>query len=187
MTDLFTLPELASYLQTDVDTATAMLARDIATGAVRLAAGQQLTAGTAVLDVVVDPWTTTIVLPQRPVTAVTSVQSYADDNVTLTAVPFTWRGSAGVKLTTAPWAEARMKVTYTAGSDDPMFLAVAKGVALAAAARLYANPTNERAETIGDYSHTTAVESLGTVLTDAEQRTLRARYGIAVASVPIRL
>ena len=51
MADLFTLEELASYLQQNVDTASATLARSLATGLVKRAAGgHDFTADTTVPD-----------------------------------------------------------------------------------------------------------------------------------------
>ena len=82
---LVTVAELASFLQQDVDTATATLLIEMATGKVQDATGQILIAGTctAVIDVdVFDPCSTQayeeyLDLPQSPVRSVSSVEPVA--------------------------------------------------------------------------------------------------------------
>jgi hypothetical protein len=72
---LVTASELASYLQQDVDTATATLVIEMATGKVQAAAGQRLVAATSTFLIDVPwgdcgPW---LSLPQMPVRSVSSV------------------------------------------------------------------------------------------------------------------
>lgn len=73
---LVTVPELASVMQQDLDTATATLAVEIATGAVQSAAGQrivQVAGDTVVLDLDQLDGGEFLYLPEGPVTAVASV------------------------------------------------------------------------------------------------------------------
>ena len=74
--DMFTLSELASYLQRDLDTASATLAQASGQRIVRTYLRQDVTTATytgAKLRIVPDRTSWRVDLPQRPVTAVSSV------------------------------------------------------------------------------------------------------------------
>lgn len=162
MTDLFTLPELASYLQRDLDTATATLAQQGAQEIVRAYTRQELTQGTytaAVLPIVAagDSWR--VDLPQRPVTAVTTV--VVNGTTYTLGTDWAWNGySPWIRLARLVYATDAFQdaptatVTYVAGyATAPPDV---KAVALAIAARQYDNPRGLRMESIDDYSGTRA-------------------------------
>ena len=76
MADLFTLEELASYLQRDLDTATAVIAQKSAQAAVRRYCRRDFTSTAytdSLLPIEASGDSYVVRLPQRPVTAVTSV------------------------------------------------------------------------------------------------------------------
>jgi hypothetical protein len=175
---LFTLEELASYLQQDLDTASAMLARTTATAIVEQVTGPlESRTSTANLPILVDG---TIELPTTVVTAGTSV------GIDETAQTFTWyRPFPLLRLTdyTAPsdpddWYYA--EVTWTHGY--PVVPDLAKAVALSVAARAYvvAPPPGVTLQ-IDDYRESTSAsasgESSSVMLTDLERRALESLGG----------
>lgn len=194
MADLFTVSELASYLQRDVDTSSATLAKESAQAIVRQYAQQEFTSTTytgALLPIDVQGWGYVVNFPQRPVTAVTSV---AVNGTTYTlGADYAWNGFApyirlaDVESSTANFADDPVAtVTYTAGfSTVP---ADVKAVALAVAARQYDNPTGVRQQSIDDYSVTRAGaddDLAGVTLLKAEAKILD-RYKVRAGSVPVR-
>ena len=155
MADWFTLGELASHLQQDVDTSTATLARANAQALIQSHTGQLIEEGTstlAVLPVLLDDrfaalgYARGAELPQRPATAVTAVVA---DGVTLPAASYEWDGFQLVGVSTT---ERRVSVTYTHGVATVP--AGVKACALMVAARLYRNPDQLSQESIADYSAT---------------------------------
>jgi hypothetical protein len=160
---LVTAPELASLLQQDVDTATATLAIEIATGAVQSAAGQRIVeviGDVLVIDLDAHDCSPYLSLPERPVTAVTSA------TVGATAVTdFTpqlsrgrlWR-SLGWRSATLPYWNSPSTVTvvythgYPAGHQK---LQLARGVTFELAKTGYNAVAGSGAvvrESIDDYS-----------------------------------
>lgn len=131
---LFELTELASYLQDDLDTSSATLARELATGLVEEVTGPlESQESTIVLPV----WQNGIVeLPMDVVTAVTSVVDNLSNSRT-----FTWQRPYPVlhiedwdpPVTLDEWGY----VTVTLTHGYTVVPVVAKAVALAVAARAY--------------------------------------------------
>lgn len=120
-----------------------------------------------------------LVLPERPVTAVSQV-TVAGDVVDPAGY---YTSSDALRLMFGElWGSPDLEVTVTYSHGfDPVpadVVAVVAGIA----ARLYRNPDGYRSETIGDYSYT--VDGSGP-LTDLE-RSLLSRYRVTAASVPIR-
>lgn len=158
---LYSLEEFASYVQSDVDTATATLLRDLALGALQAELGQVLTVvEDDVIEVAPDGWT--LVLPELPVAAVSEVVDLATSDV-VTGWTLNRGGVLGL-----PYLYARVQVTYSHGYNA--FPLAFKKVALQAAGRAYVNPTGEKSETIGGI----AVSHGEIELTDAERRLLDA-------------
>lgn len=194
MADLFTVSELAAYLQRDLDTSSATLAKDSAQAIVRAYAQQEFSSTTytsALLPIDVAGWSYVVRFPQRPVTAVTSV---AVNGTTYTlGTDYAWNGYAPyIRLTYADLSSANFQddpvatVTYTAGFTTVP--ADVKAVALAVAARQYDNPRGIRQQSIDDYSISRAGtddDLAGVSLLRAEQRILD-RYRVRAGSVPIR-
>lgn len=194
MADLFTVSELASYLQRDLDTASATLAKDSAQAIVRQYAQQEFTSTTytgALLPIDVHRWSYVVNFPQRPVTAVSSVA--VNGTTYVSGTDYAWNGYSPfirldyVESSTATFADEPVAtVTYTAGFATVP--ADVKAVALAVAARQYDNPRGIRQESIDDYSVSRAGaddDLAGVTLLKAEQRILD-RYRVRAGSVPIR-
>lgn len=181
-----TVSDLATYLQRDLDaadTATATQALDTASGAIRSYTRQTLSAATTT-DQLRANWSSEIVLPERPVSAVASVVvagPYWSQTLTSTDYRWTRQGSLYVSpLAGSPadgrgsWGgpEATVTVTYTHGfaviPDD------IRGICLAMATRSMAVPVSAgvASESIGSYSVSFDIAAASTP-TEAEHRTLR--------------
>lgn len=161
MTDLFTPTDLASFLQRDLDTASATLAIRIAHGVMRAYTKQTLTQATTTDALRITPDDMRVYLPQHPVTAVTAVvvsgNTLAQGNGWS---GYTWDGAGWhlqislASTVLATWQLAawpRAVVTYTHGYATPPDELV--GVGLSIAARAYDNPRGLRQEAIDDYQH----------------------------------
>lgn len=198
MADLFTLTELASFLQRDLDTSSATLARAAGQSAVRKFLRLDVDARTytgVILPIEVVGANYAVQLPQRPVTAVTTV-TVAGTTYTegATSDGWAWDGwSQTVLLSnlTTPaddfHAGDYAVVTFDAGwSSIPDDI---KGVAMAVAARQYDNPQGLRSRSVDDYSETMAGsdEALASAagLLPSERATLR-EYRASAGSVRIR-
>lgn len=193
MADMLATPaDLASLLQQDVDTATATLVLEASTAAVQAACGPipqrliQVLGDTLTVLGTTESW---LDLPQRPVTAVTSVTL---DGQLLTAV--TAGGSAtGYRLIgnrlwrTAGWqtycgepstAVIECDHGYPAGHQR---LQLAKGAVLSISKAMYANPSGVASEAIDDYRVSFArAEAEAAATLDAAPflgRSLRKQYG----------
>jgi hypothetical protein len=191
MADLFTVSELASYLQRDLDTSSATLAKESAQGIVRAYCNQEITTATNTsvkLPIDVESWSYVVYLPQRPVVAVSSVTvngvTYVD------GTDYAWNGfSPYIRLRKVDEAAAAFEdepvavVTYTSGySTVPPAV---KAVALAVAARQYDNPQGLRQVSVDDYAETRAGaddDLAGVSLLKAE-RAILDRYKRTVGSV----
>lgn len=125
---------------------------------------------TAVTETVTLPgtWDTVLLLPQRPVTAVTSI-SIDDTAVTMTDVD--WRRDGTMQG--VAWGGDLATVTvnyshgYTAVPDD------VRHVVLNLAARIWDNPTAVRQQTVGSFSESVtlpALQAWETVVLDRHRR-----------------
>lgn len=178
MADMFATPaELASHLQVpEVDTASATLAIEGATGAVQAACGGQRMLPVADDTVTLRGGARSVWLPQRPVTAVGAVTTISSGVVTARVLGTDYT-VFGAELVWAPrygvWPEF-VTVTYSHGWTT--IPAAVKGVCLSLAGRLYANPQGLRSETVGAVSWTVAGASsdVGPGLTEAELSALAA-------------
>lgn len=157
---LVTLDEFASHLQEDVDTATATLAIEIATGVVQAATCQRL------IFVAADPFTLYLdeydtghylELPELPVTAASNftVGGAAVTDVTPDLPrgrlyrPAGWRSSVTYPL----YAPSTVTGIYSHGlQPGDRRLQFARSLVLALAAAAYGNPGGASREQIDDYS-----------------------------------
>ena len=191
MTDLFTVSELASYLQRDLDTSSATLAKDSGQAIVRGYCRQDISSATYTgvkLRCVPDKAYWRVDLPQRPVTAVSSVA--VNGTAYVLGTNYAWDGlSPYIRLSDLTYSTAAFQdspvatVTYTAGYAT--IPAEVKAVALAVAGRQYDNPRGLRSESIDDYSGTHAgsdADLAGTSLLPPE-RAILDRYRITAGSV----
>lgn len=138
---------LGRQLTTDEETQMEALLADVS-AAIRAYTGQEITAGTS-SDVRLRTRGDKVRLPQRPVTAVGSV-----DSMTAVALGFTWYAGDTITLDavdTVGWVD----VTYDHGYEEipPDLIAVACNIAM----RAFGTPTEQtgmQSESIGTYSYT---------------------------------
>jgi hypothetical protein len=155
---------------------------------VQIAAGREILAGTGT-HLLAGTWGSDLVLPQTPVTSVTSVSV---NGVALGSGDYAWnsrallrRGGtfdeAGADPGSATWGgpSSTISVTYAWGEEAvPTW---AKSVTLRAIARVVGNPSQVTQESLGVYSATYAqVTGDGSHITRAERKYLR-RIGGRVA------
>jgi hypothetical protein len=157
---LVTLEELASYLQEDVDTATATLAIEIATGLVQAATCQRLI---YVADdpfvLYVDEYDTSpwLELPELPVTAFSSIQVGATAVSDVTADLSRgrlYRRTGWRSVAVYPWNQpSTVSGVYSHGYQvGDRKLQLARSVTLVIAAAAYGNPIAATREQIDDYA-----------------------------------
>jgi hypothetical protein len=182
---LATPSDLASHLQSDLDTATATLALETVTGWIQDYLGQRVTQVTNE-TVTLDGGERVLYLPQRPVVSVGAVTTtdYLGDTETpvlgadyrVRGYRLIWSGYGRV------WPEV-VTVTYSHGYGSSIVPQGIRGVCLSAAARMYQNPESLRSETVGGVSWTAAGSGvdLGPGLTDAERLTLSAYRAVTIA------
>lgn len=195
---LVTAPELASAMEQDLDTASAELAIQIATGVVQSAAGQRIieVVGDSVqIDLDVSDCSLYLNLPERPVTAVASatvgITAVTDYSVQLSKGRL-WR-SLGWRSATLPYWNSPSTVTvvythgYPAGHQK---LQLARGVVLELARTAYNAAAGSGAivrEQIDDYAvqYAEMAASIETALDPqgALARSLRREYGRPTGSV----
>lgn len=145
---LVTATQFATYLQSDLDTASANQALRIASGIVTSRSGQQFLPGTSTVALAAPAgqWRS---LPQRPVNPGSPI------TVLLNGLPVTDWTLVGDRLFRyAGWLAdfynaPIVTVTYSHGGAVPT---VAEGAVLAVAADIYENPSSLSSETIDDYT-----------------------------------
>lgn len=169
-TVLFELAELDSLVPGSLDTATATLARTMATSLVQAYTGQTLflVAG----DTVDLPgaWGAIIDLPQRPVVNVSAVSL---GGLALGTPSYSVLGNSLYRP--GGWYPS-VAVTYTHGYET--IPGPIRAAALGIARRLYENPGGYRSETIGSYSYTVggAADAVGGLTLTADEKLLLRRY-----------
>lgn len=176
-TVLFELSELASFVQSDLDQATATLARELATGVVQDEISQQIFRSQTTDRLPrhhIDP--SVLVLPQKPVDTTQPITCIGVESG-LTYTAFEVYGQR-LELDCGTWDE-QVDVTYTHGfSVIPKAI---KSVALACAARVVTNPAGVRSTGVGDvnvsYAGSDADLTSGAYLTDHEKKMIR-RFGV---------
>lgn len=177
MATLATPSDLASWLQKDLDTATATLALTVASQRIRDHVGWSITQETAAVFTLDGPASPCAAL-WLPTLLVNSVASVVENGVTLTVVTgFDWTSYGKLIRVSRPWYSRPRSIVatvnhgYAPGSAD---LDNAKGVCLSLAARVYENPSGLRSYTVGGVSETYAGNAgeLGPGLTDQEKRDL---------------
>lgn len=192
MADMLASPsELAAFLQSDVDTASATLALELATGLVQAACGQRLVQVTETVTLDVDqlddgPW---LPLPEGPVTAVGPVLVGAAA-VTDYAAQLRrgrlyrasgWRGATLLSSWSAP---STVTVTYTHGFPaGDQRLQLARSAVLAFAAVAYGNPAGAVSEQIDDYAVRYEAAAARLEASPVLAAALRHRYGRPPGSV----
>lgn len=191
---LATRADLAAMLQVDEDTipqATADIVLSAATAVVQAAARQRLVAVAADTATLVGGSSMYLRLPERPVTAVTTVTLDGDD-LTAGTGHENYRLSAGRLYRRCGWlttgtdcyAPSEISVVYSHGYEtgDPR-LQLAQGYTLAIARAVYANPDGTVREQIDDY--VVAYEAAASALTPAMAARLRSVYGRRAGMVAV--
>ena len=175
---LFDLTDLAAYLQQDIDTASATLARTMATGLIVNYTNQNIESATYTHKLPIDG-NATIRLPQRPVTAITSVTVAG---VTLTAdTDWDWDGITALVVLdgyTPDDEDWQATVVYTAGYATVP--ADVKAVALDLAAQFYTRTPGVASESIDDYRVQYSAADVG--LAERHKQILR-KYKMRLGSV----
>jgi hypothetical protein len=183
MEPLATPTQLGAFMQETIATtdASALLYLSIASGMVRDALQQQIS---AVADevILVDPLDGAyVLLPELPIGAVTLVETF-DGTAWVTADPATYTVSKRLGMIAAkpgygaswPSAPESWRVTYSHGFNTVPDAIV--GVVLGVAARAYASPVAVDSERIGGYQVKYLIESAG--FSPLEQLSL-SRYKVA--------
>lgn len=175
---LATPADLASALQQDLDASTATLWVEVATAVVQAAAGQRILEvvdDTATLLGTTDSW---LDLPQRPVTAVTSVE--------LDGEPITdWQLFGSRMYRRCGWATcwtepSKVVVVNTHGYPNAdQGLQLARGAVLGLAQAAYSNPAagSVSREQIDDYAVAYAAVQAAMDASPALASALRRQYG----------
>jgi len=185
---LATTADLALLMQQELDTPTATLLLAAATATVQAACRQRLV---AVADAELSLLGTTsswLDLPERPVTAVTTVVL---DGVTLTAGTSakSYRLFGDRLWRTCGWAEcagrpSSVQVTVSHGyADAAQDLELAKAATLSLARGAYSNPAGVAREQIDDYAVAYEAAASQMDASPALQRALRAKYGRRAGAV----
>ncbi|GIE35905.1 hypothetical protein Ait01nite_089500 [Actinoplanes italicus] len=181
MADMLITPaELASALQVDeVDTASATLVIELATGKVQAAAGQRLVAAVSTFVIDVDPcdygpWLT---IPQLPVRSVGAVLI---DGVTYTdwllRSQRLWRRNGWISRLDQPTQVTVQDVAH-GYLDGSQALQPARGIVLGLSMVGYGNPGGAISESIDDYKVTYAEADARMQVTDSMRDLLIAAYG----------
>lgn len=182
---LATASDLASFLQQDLDTATATLLIEMGTSIVQAVTGQrivQVVGDVLTIDLEVCDYSLWLDLPQRPVTAVASASvgatAVTDYTVQLSRGRL-WR-AMGWRSATLPYynSPSTVTVTYTHGyAAGDQRLQPARQAVLSLAASAYVNPSGAIREQIDDYSVAYEAMSARMDAAPALQELLRKQYG----------
>lgn len=180
--------DLASLLQKDVDTASATLAVEVCTAVVQAAAGGQrivqVIGDTEVIDLDGGFCGVYLTLPQRPVTAVSSVTigttAVTDYTVQLSRRRL-WRAAGWQTVTgTSYWLTQPSTVTvvYTHGyAAGDQRLQLGRGAVLSLARGLFENPGGVASEKIDDYAVAYAQASAALDASPALRDLIHKQYG----------
>jgi hypothetical protein len=171
--------DLATHLQQDLDTSSATLALELATGAIQDEAGWRIVAET-VAGYLCSPSANMVVLPTAHLTALAMTDAGAP---LVQGVSMLW-STNGLVLRKAyngmldvPFY-GPVVATFTHGYPANQLPQTLRGLCLNIAARLYDNPTGLRSESVGQASETkspggrSGSSNSGSSLTDDELRQL---------------
>jgi len=191
--DFVTAEDVATYVQSDVDTASADLAIASAEALVRGFCRQTLSeaSSTAVLPVQLGDAGWYVDLPERPVTAVTSVEvngtAYAAGTGYQVDGSRIWLADVSSSADDfAPVDTAEVAYDHGYASASQQFAEI-KAVVLSVAGRLYDNPRGMRMESVEGYTYTrggSGDDILGATLSRTERDALR-RYRVTAGVVRV--
>lgn len=185
MADQLATPEdLASFLQRDdLDASTATLLVECATGVIQATVGQRIVRATTTPSIPggFSQW---LNLPQWPVVSVATVE--------LAGTAITDWSLIGVRLWRAngwqpSWTPVMVDVTYTHGhASEDQALQFGRSAVLGLCAPFYPNPTGASSVKIDDYAETYAAMQTAMNGNQPLMGALRAAYGAAVGTTPMR-
>lgn len=183
MADQLATPEqLASFLQQDLDAATADVLLNAATAVVQAAARQRLVEvedDTLTRIGTTEAW---LWLPERPVSEVTSIEldgealTVGDDlKEYLDATGALWRACGWAACS---WRPSTVVVVYSHGYPaDDQRLELARGATLTLAATPYSNPSGASQVKIDDYAEVYSALAARMEAATGLKRALRSQYG----------
>lgn len=184
MADQLATPEdLASALQRELDTASAILAIEVATAVIQVACGGRRIV--RVVDDTEEVWggsDNLLRLRNAPIVSVSSV-TYAGSALTQGTASGTWRLARfgiwrDLGWTECSWEPSPVTVVYTHGyATGSQELQLARGVALSIARGLFENPTGATREQIDDYSVAYAEAAAALDAAASLKGLLRKQYG----------
>lgn len=172
-----TAEDLRRFLRrTTIDTDAANLVLNLAGQAIRAELGQQLDHVTGDTYVCGPGEGRVLLLPELPVTAVTSVAEYGQQLVE--GDDYEWSHAGTLTRLGGAWPAAARSVVVTYDHGHPEPPPVLRAVCVQVAARVFVNPQATTSLSIGDYarswSSTTGAGRTGHLeLTDYERRLLR--------------
>lgn len=188
MADQLATPgDLASLLQKDVDTASAVLASEVCTAVVQAACdGQRIVRATST-EVVYGGWGKLLRLKQQPIVSITSV-TYNGTLLTQGTSWGNWRLSPQGPWRNLGWAEycngpVPTTVVYVAGYDpagsdsDKQALQLGRGTTLSLMRGLFVNPSGVVREQIDDYAVAYAEAQAALDASPSMKALLRKQYG----------
>lgn len=192
MADQLATPEdLASLLQRDVDTASAVLALEVCTAVVQAAAGGQRILRVVDDSAVVYGSTDRVLrLEQRPVVSVASV-TYGGVLLSQGTASGTWRMARDGLWRDIGWAlyagePSEATVVYTHGyAAGDQRLQLARGATLSLARGLFDNPTGVAREQIDDYAVAHEKASAALDATPGVKNLIRRQFGSRARMVRI--
>lgn len=197
MADQLVSPEeLASYVQSDLDLATAELLIETATGVVQAAAGQSLIAGEHELFLPAGPISRWLVLPERPVTTIFEVTADGTDVTGWSLLTDAATGQGRLYRAVGWWSTVvsptvdlppQIKVTYQAGyALEDSRLGPARAAVLRLAGERWSSSGGSpvTGESIDDYRVQYAASGDATAgsLSAADRRELHRIYGLGAGS-----
>jgi hypothetical protein len=174
--------DLASALQRDVDTSSAILALEVCTAVVQAAAGQRIV---RVVDDTVRLWggaDQVLRLPERPIVSVASV-TYGGVLLSQGTASGTWRLDPNGIWRDVGWIECPGEpwptdVVYTHGlTADQQDIELARGTVLSLAKPFFTNPDGTIREAIDDYSVAYAEAEMALEMRPGAKDRLRKKYG----------
>lgn len=195
MADLLATPgDLASLLQRDLNTldlASLTLALEISTGLVQATARQRLVEVINDADTVYGGSDQLLRLPERPVTAVSSV-TYQGSPLTQGTASGTWRLAKNGIWRDCGWtadewcAPSPVGVVYSHGyADGHQKLQPARGATLSLSRAVFTNPDGTIREQIDDYSVAYEAATVALEGSSALRAMLRSQYGSRAAMVRV--
>lgn len=172
--------DLAALLRRSIDDedAGALLALDLATGAIRNEARQHISLVEDEDIVLAGRWSSDLWLPERPVIEISSIEIVPSAGVSepLGVTAYQWDGQGHIQLASGSWGgpSATVPITYTHGfetiPDD------IRGLCLQVASRVFDNPGNVAQESIGSYSYSVSTASRTGVALSEDERRICWRY-----------